>query len=73
MKIDKNVPIPLEALGHGGAKYPFRHMEVGDSIFIEGKEAGQRAKSAAFMMSKRTRLVFRVWRENNGVRVWRVA
>ena len=73
MKIDNHVPIPKYAPKHGSAKYPFREMEVGDSFFIERKEDVHRAKAAARMMANRTRLVFTMRREDNGVRIWRTA
>jgi len=74
MKIDNQVPIPpLGEVRDNRTKYPFREMEVGDSIFVDGEEDGYRAKAAAVMMTKRSRLTFKTQRENNGVRIWRVS
>ena len=74
MKIDKNVPIPpLGQVIDNKTKYPFREMEVGDSFFVDGEVDSRRAKAAAKMMTKRSRLVLRTQKENNGVRIWRVA
>jgi|TARA_R110002072_G_scaffold280624_1_gene443042 hypothetical protein len=34
MKIDKNIPIPKRNYGAVIPKYPWKHMEIGDSISI---------------------------------------
>ena len=74
MKIDNNVPVPPPGeVRDNRTKYPFREMEVGESFFVDGKEDGCRAKAAALMMTRRSRLTFKTQRENNGVRIWRVA
>ena len=73
MKIDKHVPLPPPDETDNRTKYAFRSMEVGDSFYIEGKEAGHRVRAAARNMTRRSRLVLTVRREGSGVRVWRVA
>jgi len=75
-QIAKNVPIPKP--NPGGAKYPFKHMEIGESVFFRvtrSKEA--KLRRAATIYNERTKhekhFITRVVRENGirGIRVWR--
>lgn len=79
IKIDHNIPMPPAALG--GARYPFRTMEVGDSFFVPVRP-GQtvrsvqtRVSSAASVSGERMgrKYATRTIRDNgsSGVRVWR--
>ena len=73
-KIQKNVPIPPRAGGRSGSKYPFRKMEVGDSVFVEGKATKvASAIQAASKANKGWKFESRAINENgaSGVRVWR--
>ena len=79
MKVDKDVPTPAVARGSGIGrvpKYPFRDMELGDSMFAAGED-GVRMWGSARTHSYRHkpfRVVARMVVENGvkGVRVWRV-
>lgn len=62
--IEKGVPIP-----NGRSRYPFKDMEVGDSVYIEGKASSKISGSFGILRPKR----FIARNEKTGVRVWRVA
>lgn len=47
IKIDKNIPIPTGLKGITAEMYPFRLMEIGDSILIIGKKNWSKHNSAA--------------------------
>ena len=79
--IDKDIPFPEDT--RSSAKYPFKHMEVGDSIFLPIKE-GDNAKRMKTRWSQATRtygkkqdpechfiLRYRLENEISGVRIWR--
>lgn len=75
-KIEKNIPIPADALtASGRTKYPFADMEIGDSFVVAGKE-----KMASTVNSAARRLGFKFVSKPErddegtviGVRVWRV-
>ena len=79
--IDKNVPFPEDT--RSSAKYPFQHMDVGDSLFLPLKE-GDNAKRMKNRLSQATRtygkkqtperhfiLRYRLENEISGVRIWR--
>ena len=79
--IDKSIPFPEDT--RSSAKYPFKHMEVGDSIFLILKE-GDNAKRMKNRLSQATRtygkkqtpechfiLRYRLENEISGVRIWR--
>ena len=73
-KIQKNVPIPPRAGGRSGSKYPFRQMEVGDSVFVEGKVSKvASAIQSTSKINKGWKFESRKADENgaSGVRVWR--
>lgn len=76
MKIEKNIPVTLPAIGRH-AKYPFAKMEVGDSVYIECKArgvhvTGERARVAAAVYGLRTGKKFIYRKEKTGVRIWRI-
>jgi hypothetical protein len=78
-KIESGIPIPPRASGKGGrsgSKYPIRQLQVGESVFIEGKptkvaSAIQSAKKADSTYAFTSRVVTED--EKVGVRVWRTA
>lgn len=72
-KIEIESDIPMPDHGHGGAKYPWRTMQVGDSIFTNGprvntyhwrKATGFRFKTrkAEKIIDHQPTLGFRTWR-----------
>ena len=74
IKIDSDVPMPND-LGRRGkrAKYPLKHMDIGDSFFIAG--ATSRSISGIFYPHKPKVFSARAVVENEikGVRIWRTA
>ena len=66
MKIDKNIPIPEDR-----KRYPWKEMEVGDSFFIEGKEASQIGGIANFANRTYKPKHFITRTVKGGVRIWR--
>ena len=72
MKIEKNIPSPKGQPCGRPAIYPFRDMEVGDSVYFEGERTGGNAYSAAQMHGRGAGKRFRGRQEGNGLRIWRV-
>ena len=70
-EIERNIPIP-EPRG-SKAKYPFREMEVGDSIFIIAPVSYSEVYSAVLQASKTSGYKFVMRAVDGGRRVWRVA
>lgn len=70
MKIDNNVPIPKTR----SAKYPFRDMAVGDSVFFDNEPKGSQSNPAvaANAWGRMVGKKFSARTEGNGVRIWRV-
>ena len=73
LKIEKGQPIPTSAVGKY-RKHPFKYMEVGDSVFIEG---GNTAKCNDYQAAKWTERK-RGWKftgrkVEGGIRIWRVS
>lgn len=68
MKIEKNVPVPT---AKRATKYPFVHMKVGESVYLDLEEIGGRAYRAAMTCGVRHGKVFIARREGRGIRVWR--
>lgn len=69
-KIDKKIPapeVPAKAM-----KYPWRGMQVGDSIKFPTREDGLTAYAAARGYGKRHKMKFRIQKEGRGMRVWRI-
>lgn len=68
-KIEKGVPMPKLR-----NKYPFRQMEVGDSVYIPNSHAAASKSSyAAYDFQKRTGRKFISRKEGDGIRIWRIA
>ena len=69
-KIEKGIEIPKGPIVRK-RRYPFLKMEIGDSIFIEGKTVSSISGSRNW--AKHRHKIETVCRaENGGVRVWRV-
>lgn len=75
--IDHNIPYPGNP---GGSKYPWREMQVGDSVHF-GPDEYNRARAAASSHQSANRdangaptIVFKgICEPGNGGRIWRVA
>jgi len=77
IKIDKGLPIPP---GSGRGKrsiYPFRQMEIGDSIFIPNKTARIIGGVWGTFAKRNPEFAFKARADSvegvPGVRVWRIA
>jgi hypothetical protein len=70
MKIEKDVPLPR---GSRATKYPFTHMDVGDSVFFSDEKVGGKAHKAAISCADRHNKKFIARREGDGIRIWRQA
>ncbi len=82
MKIEKGIPIPEAGTGGGQNKWPWKDMEVDDSVYIDAgvdgysREWHQKIGTAARQYGKKCQKPawkFTTRREVNGVRVWRIA
>jgi hypothetical protein len=81
-RIDKNVKMsdrsgPNYKYGKpapGRSIYPFKDMEVGDSVFFDGEPKGGRSNPSVSsrIYGAKTGKKFSSSREGEGVRVWRV-
>lgn len=73
MKIEKGIAIPEKPRSGGRpTKYPFKVMEVGDSVFIDEAEA--KAAIAAARATGRIHGKKFVYRTvDGGIRIWRAA
>lgn len=67
IKIDKGIPIPPS---NTGSRYPFAHMEVGDSFFAETRQSKMTAAARNWGVRLKRKFVTR--KESNGTRVWRI-
>lgn len=73
MNIEKNIPAPEHFRSrNGGSIYPFKTMQVGDSVFFEGVRYNSKQMAAAKIYAKRygVRLIGRTL--DDGLRIWRV-
>lgn len=76
IKIDKGIPIP----GRRGSIYPFDKMKVGDSFFIKLKPRQTKRQLQVMLAGKanyyakcsKNKAKFRTYRDDRGVRIWRV-
>ena len=76
-KIEKNVEVPVV---HSSFKFPWKEMEVGDSVFVEvekgqslfnlKRKVGPSARYYGVVTGKKFKTL--MISEDNGVRVWRV-
>jgi hypothetical protein len=71
--IESNVPMPASYKNGRPASYPFRDMQVGQSIYIPASEVFPRyAAKRAYAAGRRSGMKFVCRRDEEGVRVWRV-
>ena len=71
LKIEKGIPLPLDSRRKSGFAATFSKMEIGDSVFIEGRTHAGISGSLTYQ-----RLHGRIMRARvveGGVRVWRIA
>jgi len=70
-KIDKGIPVPEPNVRGRTSKYPFRQMEVGDSVFIPRMAS---TISGLLSQAKPMKFTTRTATEDGikGTRVWRV-
>jgi hypothetical protein len=71
IEIDKNIPAP-DPSRRGGAKYPWRQMEVGDSFFVADVTTNNLG-TAAQQVGKRMGATFTTRKVDGGARVWRIS
>jgi hypothetical protein len=74
-QIDKDIPVPLTAIGGGQGrppKYPFEKLSVGES-FLAHNETMKRVSNSASMYGRTHGIKFACRTVEGGVRVWRVA
>lgn len=81
MQIEKDIPPPVKNRSQhsrsamrpvGRITYPFKEMQVGDSILIENEPDWQKAVNAAFMWGKKFGVKFMSRRTADGMRIWRI-
>lgn len=66
MQIESNVPFEDKSKNQ---KYPWKDMQVGDSVFIEDNTHS--ARCSAYSYGKRNGKEFRSRTENTGIRIFR--
>ena len=66
-KIEKNIPIPTD----GRKKYPWNEMEIGDSMFFDGRSSTQ-VSAICGGWGRRNGRRFLVKKEGDGCRAWRI-
>lgn len=69
MNIEKNIPIPTR-----GEIIPWRAMEIGDSVFIQGDQSDlKKYRNRISSIAQRKKyLRFAVRMMDGGMRVWRI-
>ena len=72
MKIDRKFPIPTSKGIGAPRKYPFLDMDVGDSVFFEGKKIPCKEYTAAQAAGSRTGVKFAARTVDGGLRIWRI-
>lgn len=68
--IEKGIPLPKATSAGRAPNYPWRKMEVGDSVFIQGKKTAN--ISGCFKRLKQEGMDFSARQQADGVRVWRI-
>lgn len=71
IKIEKQIPIPFGAGNKNRTLFPWEKMEIGDSIFIEGRTT--RSLSSAHKWGKKDNRRFCLRTVEGGIRIWRIA
>lgn len=73
LKVENGVTVPPKTT-RKNRKYPFREMEVGDSLLVENEPDRLRVYAAANTWGRLNGgRKFRVVREEKGIRAWRIA
>lgn len=70
MNIEKNIPVPSAKSFR--EKYPFKHMDVGDSVLIPAGARWKAAANAAWMVGYRDGKKFTSRSTPEGMRIWRI-
>lgn len=71
--IESNIPMPASYKNGRPAAYPFREMQIGQSIYIPASEVQPRhAAKRAYAAGRRAAMKFVCRRDEEGVRIWRV-
>lgn len=74
IEIESDVPLMASHKNGRPASYPWREMQVGDSILIPAERTHPKhASKRAYAASKRTGYKFTCRTQEDGVRVWRIA
>jgi hypothetical protein len=68
VKIDKDIPLPDRCIL--ASKYPLNEMKVGDSMYVDKRNAGQGGWLQYYSLKSGYRFATR--REGNGTRIWRI-
>ena len=71
LKIESGIEIPPPIYNRGLSE-TLKSMEVGQSVFIEGGTHSKTSSSTSFLR-KRYGMRFTTRRQDNGVRIWRIA
>jgi hypothetical protein len=71
-KIESGIPIPKKHIDTV-RNYPFREMQVGDSVFFDGQDHNGKARLAAIKYFHRNGKGMTASIENGGIRIWRTA
>ena len=69
-EIEKNVP--MDGAGNR-ISWPWKDMEVGDSVFFDSPEIAKKAQPGCHMYGRQSGKKFATRSSNDGLRVWRVA
>lgn len=72
MIIETNVPMPKNESRGRPPIYPFRDMDVGDSVLVSGQTVGGSAYLSAMQHGRLNGKKFSGRTEEGGVRIWRV-
>lgn len=70
-KIEKNVNIDDSYDGGSRISWPWRYMEVGDSVFF-GPDLADKAQIRCHVHGKQAGMKFKSRKVDGGIRVWRV-
>lgn len=69
MKIEKHIPVPRQEK----VSYPFKHMEIGDSVFFPNETTLSKAYISAKAYGNRYGVSFMGRTVDGGLRIWRTA
>jgi hypothetical protein len=71
IKIEKGITIPRSSGVGRAIKYPFKHMEIGDSFFVNGGTKHGAIRQSAYN-ARIPGAKFTIRKEAAGYRVWRI-